>query len=401
MTLNDLSQSVRFALRQKNRADGANKTSDLWPAIWTAGGLCWLCVALIGVLWAWPITGTLQGGQYVVGSGARLIYHCLLFLLAAPCYRLGLGLGWPDGSFARARVILANALLALIVVRLTPFVLIAASAVADRSLDYVMVNIQYWGSMQLGAPQWLTLLRFWLLPYVLGLVAVALLITARRSQSASVQLAELSVQLANARMSTLSAQLHPHFLFNSLHAISELVTDSPSQAVVMIARLGDFLRIALESAKNPWTSVEAEVMGLEAYLEVQRTRFRDQLQVELTAEPQALTTQIPALLLQPLVENAIEHGLSDADGCLQVVIAIRQRRSRLAIVVTNSNPRIPRRLQPAEFGNGLRNVNARLFAAYGFDARMTIGPDVIGGTRAELEIPATVQEWLGAAEHAN
>jgi hypothetical protein len=374
--------------------------SELWTIIWTAGGLCWLCVAVIGILWFWPVSGTVQGSEYVVSSGARLLHYFLLFLLSAPAYRIGIGLGWPATALPRLGVIVANAILALLVIRVSPFVLVASSAAVDASQN-LAEGMRSWLPMRATAMQWLMLLRIWLPAYVLGLITVALVVTSRRSHRSSVQLAELSAQLANARMATLSAQLHPHFLFNSLNAISGLIADSPDQAVEMVARLGDFLRIALESSKRPWTRVEEEVLGVQAYLEVQRSRFRDRLQVKLSVEPGSLTAPIPALLLQPLVENAIEHGLSDPGECLEVTVTIGRIQDRLTVVVTNSAPRLREKLMPASFGDGLRNVGARLFAAYNGDGTITIGPDPICGTRAELNLPMAVKNTNDAAEWAN
>jgi hypothetical protein len=383
---NNFAQSASVPVSAVPDGRSAELNSELWAIILTAGGFCWLSVAVIGVLWFWPVSGTVQGGEFVISSGARLLHHFLLFLLSAPAYRIGIGLGWPATALPRIRVIVVNAILALLVIRMAPFVLMAAASI-DAS-QHVADTMRSWWPMHATAMQWLMLLRFWLPAYVLGLIAVALMVTSRHSHRDSVRLAELSAQLANSRMATLSAQLHPHFLFNSLHAISGLVADSPAQAVEMIARLGDFLRIALESTKKPWTSVEEEVFGVEAYLEVQRSRFRDRLQVKLTVEPQSLTALIPALLLQPLVENAIEHGLSDPDQSLEVTVAIRQSQDRLIVIVTNSVPCIREPLIPASFGNGLRNVSSRLHAAYNGQAWISVGPDPVCGTRAELNVPA-------------
>jgi hypothetical protein len=342
------------------------------------------------MLWAWPIAGTAQGGGYVISNGARLLHHCLLFLLSACAYRIGIALGWPDAALPRLRVILVNAILALAVIRIAPFVLYVSSGLLDEPWPHAAAQgIRLWMPMQASAEQWMTLLRFWLPAYLLGLIAVALVLTSRRSHRRKVRLAEMSAELANARMATLSAQLHPHFLFNALNAVSGLVAESPHQAIEMIARLGDFLRIALESAKSPWTSVETEVGGVKAYLAVQRIRFLDQLRVNLSVEPEALGALIPALLLQPLVENAIEHGLSDPEECLEVTVAIRRSQDRLLISVLNSRPRMLEPLPAGSFGNGLKNVSARLIAAYGGRGTIHVGPGPAGGTRAELNIPAT------------
>jgi two-component system LytT family sensor kinase len=226
--------------------------------------------------------------------------------------------------------------------------------------------------------------------YVLGLVVVALVDTSRRSHRDSMRLAELSGQLANARMATLSAQLHPHFLFNSLNAVAGLIVDKPYQAVEMVARLGDFLRVALEGTKRPWTTVAEEMSGLEAYLALQQSRFHDRLQVTLTVDPQALKARIPALLMQPVVENAIEHGLARPGQSLAVAVTIAPIARRLHIVVTNSTPTIPNLLDPQSYGDGLRNVAARLQTAFAGDALLSVGPHSPGGTRAELIMPLNV-----------
>lgn len=399
---NSLSLSPSLSLSRGRDRRAAAPNAELWGVIWITGGSVWFCVAVVGMLWAWPLAGTTQVDGYFVSTGTRLLHHCLLFLLSACGYRIGIGLGWPDGALARIRVILVNAVLALLVVRIAPFVLYASSGLLDEPWQKAAAEaFRLWKPMQAGAAQWITLLRFWLPAYVLGLIAVALVVTSRRSHRHAVRLAEMSAQLANARMATLSAQLHPHFLFNALNAVSGLIADSPAQAVEMLARLGDFLRIALESTKNPWTSVQTEVEGVEAYLAVQRTRFRDQLRVNLTVEPEALTAPIPALLLQPLVENAIEHGLSDPDECLEVTVTIKRSKDRLIINVANSRPRMLEPLAPALFGNGLRNVSARLFAAYNGEGAFNIGPDPTCGTRAVLNVPAAVEHTGNAAEYPN
>jgi LytS/YehU family sensor histidine kinase len=188
-------------------------------------------------------------------------------------------------------------------------------------------------------------------------------------------------------MAMLSAQLQPHFLFNALHAISVLIDESPRQASAMVARLGDFLRHALESSHWPWVDVATELAGLEAYLAVQQTRFSDALSIAIDASPEALGACVPALLLQPLAENAIEHGRDDSGSVLHVRVAVSVIAERLCIAVTNSMPQLPTDLSPADFGHGLSNVNLRLRAAYGADAHLTIGPDPQGGTTAFLDLP--------------
>jgi two-component system LytT family sensor kinase len=361
---------------------------ELWPIIWTAGGICWLAIAILGLLWAWPLSGTIQNGDYIVTSAARLIHHVLLFLMSACAYRIGLGQGWPPEPIRRARVLAVHVVLALLIARLAPLVLTLTAVLVDRRLSYIGEELAPWLPFHPDWMQWVGLLRSWMVPYLLGLIAVALVYTARQYHRESLRLARLSAEVANLRMAMLSAQLHPHFLFNALHAISELISESPAQATIMVARLGDFLRVALDSTKHPWVRVEAEVIGLDAYLAVQQTRFRDRLRVELSVDPGAMNNMMPALLLQPIVENAIEHGRGGSPGVLVVSVHIRRAQDRLIVEVINSTPQLIAPLARGMFGDGLRNVEARLRAAFGDNASVNVGPHAVSGTRALLDMPA-------------
>jgi len=228
---------------------------------------------------------------------------------------------------------------------------------------------------------------------VLGLCAIALVLVTHRHHLEALRAAKLASAYEGARMAMLSAQLQPHFLFNSLHAVSVLIDDSPRQAATMLARLGDFLRHVLESSHFPWVDVATELAGLEAYLAVQQTRFSDRLSIEIDASPEALGVYVPSLLLQPLAENAIEHGRREGGPELRVRVVTLVRDGRLGIAVSNSSPRLARPLSAGDYGHGLRNVELRLRAAYGRDAQLVIGPDAQGGTSAVLDLPL---RWVPA-----
>lgn len=357
-----------------------------WSIIWSVGGACWLIVACTALLWMMPASGTQSGGVYVVSNTARAVQHLVVFLAAAAAYRVAIALGWPQGPWARARVAVVNSVLALCVIALAPAALIIAGGFIDGRVPEMRESLEMWTN----SPDWEYLvvpLRFFLPPYVLGLCAIALAVVTRRHHREALRAAELASACAAARMATLSAQLQPHFLFNALHAISVLIDESPRQASAMVARLGDFLRHALESSHWPWVDVATELAGLEAYLAVQQTRFSDALSIAIDASPEALGACVPALLLQPLAENAIEHGRDDSGSVLHVRVAVSVIAERLCIAVTNSMPQLPTDLSPADFGHGLSNVNLRLRAAYGADAHLTIGPDPQGGTTAFLDLP--------------
>jgi len=166
----------------------------------------------------------------------------------------------------------------------------------------------------------------------------------------------------------------------------------------MLARLGEFLRHALASTQWPWVDLATELAGLEAYLAVQQTRFSDRLRVAIDASPDSLGVFVPSLLLQPLAENAIEHGRRGIEPALRVGVATCLSGGRLHITVSNSSPRLTHNLLPAQYRHGLSNVEQRLAAAYGADAHLTIGPDSRGGTSAILDLPLRRSAPLAARE---
>ncbi|HKP10568.1 MAG TPA: histidine kinase, partial [Blastocatellia bacterium] len=132
----------------------------------------------------------------------------------------------------------------------------------------------------------------------------------RRYRVGEVRATKLEAQLAHAQLHALRMQLQPHFLFNTLHSISALVHKDPRAADRMIARLGDFLRLTLDSAGTQEVPLHQELEFLKCYLDIERIRFRDRLTTRLDVDPQALECRVPNLILQPIVENAIRHGVA-------------------------------------------------------------------------------------------
>lgn len=347
-----------------------------WSIIGRVGGLCWLIVTAVTLAAMLAMSGG-PGGTHVVTIQARALQHLLVFLAAALAYRIAIGLGWPASSRARARVIALNTLFALAVVAWSQLAFLLATALLDpRARD---------SHPMLGS--WAVLLQSFLPPYALGLCATALVLVAQRRQREAARAAEFASAHRAARMAMLSVQLQPHFLFNALHAISVLIDDSPREAATMLARLGEFLRHALASTQWPWVDLATELTGLEAYLAVQQTRFSDRLRIGIDASPDSLGVFVPSLLLQPLAENAIEHGRRGIEPALRVAVATCLSGERLHITVSNSSPRLTNNLSPAQYRHGLANVEQRLSAAYGADAHLTVGPDSRGGTSAVLDLP--------------
>jgi two-component system, LytTR family, sensor kinase len=212
----------------------------------------------------------------------------------------------------------------------------------------------------------------------------------RRFREGEVRATRLEVQLAQAQLQALKMQLHPHFLFNTLHSISALVHKNPDAADKMIARLGDFLRLTLENSGAQEVSLQEELEFLKCYLEIERIRFAERLTVQLDIEPQTLDAKLPNLILQPIVENAIRHGISPRTAPGRIEIEARRLNGFLQVQVTDNGPGISSASNTGTIvreGVGLANTQARLKQLYGNDHRLDLSNAASGGLTVLLEIP--------------
>jgi signal transduction histidine kinase len=188
-----------------------------------------------------------------------------------------------------------------------------------------------------------------------------------------------------ARLQALRAQLEPHFLFNTLNAISTLVIENDNPAALrMISTLGEFLRLTLDKASTPEISVAEELEFAHRYAEIQETRFGDRLSIGFNVDPAILDARVPALILQPLVENAVKHGVLSQEKPGSVTVGIRPQDGRLHITVVDDGPGFDHKA--ANYGVGLGNTVARLDALYGTDARFSLGSTGAGSTVA-IDMP--------------
>ena len=193
----------------------------------------------------------------------------------------------------------------------------------------------------------------------------------------------LEMQLVQAQLLALKQQLNPHFLFNTLNAIATLIGDEPRQAQRMTAKLGEFLRMVLDHTESQQVLLSHELHFIELYLEMEQVRFSDRLTVTYQVSPAALPALIPHLLLQPLVENAVRHGLSAA-GLAQLHIQADRQGGQLVLEVRDSGPG-PTPAGPR--GVGLTNSEQRLRALYGERYVLDLRPAPGQGTIVHLELP--------------
>ena len=209
--------------------------------------------------------------------------------------------------------------------------------------------------------------------------------------------AQLQAQLAQARLDALRRQLDPHFLFNTLNAVSALVERDPRGVRRMIGQLSDLLRHSMDRASAPEIPLRDELALLERYVDIMRARFEDQLVVRTHADPRTLDALVPNMVLQPLVENAIKHGVEPRDEGGRVEVEAALDGDTLVLRVSDDGPGMApwtaaergeaRTARGAERGVGLRNTAARLAQLYGDAHHLVVGPGPAGGTLAEIRLP--------------
>jgi len=223
------------------------------------------------------------------------------------------------------------------------------------------------GSFRTGAP---TLFGFGFLLYLLAMAVSYLAAAFNVSREAERRGLELQVLAREAELRALRAQIDPHFLFNSLQSISALTTADPTAARRMCLLLADFLRETLALGSRDRIPLARELALARRFLEIEQVRFGPRLLMEVAIDPAAGDCEVPPLLLQPLVENAVTHGIAHL---LQGgTVRVSSERRAVTLAVTVENPTDPDRPAGRGSGLGLRNVRARLHSVYGQDASLTV-----------------------------
>jgi sensor histidine kinase YesM len=204
------------------------------------------------------------------------------------------------------------------------------------------------------------------------------------------ELAEAQLQVTEAQLQALKMQLHPHFLFNTLNSISALLDEDAEAADQMLARLGDFLRLTLENSGAQQVTLQEELEFLRCYLEIEHVRFHDRLTVNMLIEPDTLDARVPNLILQPIVENAIRHGIVSRIAPGKIEISAKVDEGTLRLRVTDNGPGLAAtagaRASVRE-GLGLANTRARLARMYGSRHKFEFADAPDGGLQVTLTIP--------------
>jgi two-component system, LytTR family, sensor kinase len=250
----------------------------------------------------------------------------------------------------------------------------------SRALSYLADRFTSWPAYSMNRSLGLE----WLASFLVFWIVAAVFQTVEARQ----RVRDLQGRLAEAELQNLKSQLHPHFLFNTLHTISVLMREDVEAANRVLLKLSELLRVSLDYSRADRIPLQQELDFLEAYLSIERTRFQERLHVSIAAGADARGALIPTLLLQPLVENALRHGIAPhaAGGVLAIVA--RRVSNTLELHVEDDGSGLSRDYpERRSRGFGIRNTEGRLRAMYGEAARFEVAPRPLGGVAVNISIP--------------
>jgi hypothetical protein len=365
------------------------------------GGRPWLrhhWLKWCAVFGFWCFFGFISGLQSYIGTRSEGMEHsfirfcvwqllgwCFWGLLTPPILWLGHRFPLGRGRWGRALLVHLTAFAIFTVTHLAFFTYITELI---RPFDVMTVERPYWDSL-VGRLTYQSHLELLIYLATLG-VGYALDYYDKYRERES-RASQLEAQLARAQLQALRMQLHPHFLFNTLNGIAGLVRDQKNKAAVdMIAGLSDLLRYTLENAGRLEVPLREELDFLELYLDIQQMRFSDRLAIRMEVAPETLDALVPSLILQPLVENAIRHGVSGRASAGTVGVSTELEYGLLRIKVYDDGPGLREdwaKPDSSGGGIGLANTRARLEQLYGVRHGFTVRNRERGGVEATLAIP--------------
>jgi two-component system LytT family sensor kinase len=220
------------------------------------------------------------------------------------------------------------------------------------------------------------------------LVVNSVLESRERLAQQQTETARLNEQLTKAQLRALRQQIEPHFLFNTLNAVSGLVREGRNDAAVsMIAGLSDFLRRVLEDSSRQQVPLQEEMEFTRTYLDIQMVRFADRLQLSVDVPAELYAAQVPSLILQPMVENAVKHGIAKRAQGGSIRIAAARINGTLMLSVRNDGPSLPSDWEAKTTGIGIANVRTRLQSLYGEGFTLDLKNQDAGGVEASVSLP--------------
>ncbi|HWA28211.1 MAG TPA: histidine kinase [Lacunisphaera sp.] len=366
-----------------------------WLRDWRFWGVLWLIgsAVLIGVLlWdaRWWLTGAPEAtfrNTALRSWPVSLMWWFLAPLILWLQHQLTLpGRRWP----------VALALHALMAVLITGgFIVIEAVRLqVANHLPWAFLPVIIQDLRSVGRWDYTPLLIYCMA--IFALYAVGFYRQWRAGQSLTSELrvanARLETRLVRASLDALKMQLHPHFLFNTLNSITSLIRNNRTrEAEDVVAGLGELLRRALEHRQEAMDTLERELDFLRRYFEIERVRFQDRLQVEYDIAPECLPALVPCLMLQPLAENAMKHGISRDPAARLLRLSARQDKDQLVLTVYNDGPPLPQDELVSGSGIGVQNTRARLHMLYENEAKFELRDQPPRGVIARITLPFTLR----------
>jgi hypothetical protein len=375
-----------------NPADFPAVRAAYWPYLAIVAGY-WTYVTLSNVLYASSLStgfAAMTTAQLFVTPSVRIVQHAILFPALLLCYLASLRIAWRP----LWRTVPLQLLLGIVFGVLTRPALELAHWFVDSGMDAAK-------DMQDEGSGWLTAtnLALWsasatnsILQYGFGLALLTGFTWYRRFRDSEIRIAAIERAWSSARLDALRMQLSPHMLFNLLHVIRGQISWDPRVAQAMVVQLADLLRRLLAAGEREFSRLSDELQFVRLYLELQQRRFADRMTIQLPSEDAVPTAWVPSLILQPLVENAVIHGLAGHEGPVRVCVEVHAQGDMLLLRVTNSIA--PMRSMGAA-GIGLTNVRERLAVHFGSAAEFTSAPGEASDWVAELRIPL-LRERVGA-----
>lgn len=291
-----------------------------------------------------------------------------IYILLRHCAKFGIGV-----------VLILSLIIAFIhealmtVVTFGVFIILGQSHLIAKFMAYI------YGSLSLGTAS--SFLQLW--------VSIAIFYAAetqKKYQQKQNEIIKLEQELTQAQLNALKMQLQPHFLFNTLNTVSSLMIQSVTDAQNVIAKLADLLRTVLTDSPTQTIPLHKELSFIKNYLSIEQIRFSDRLEIAYHIEPDTENALLPGLLLQPLVENAIKHGISKQAGQGMITIASTKKNAQLQITITDNGPGL-QNTHDKNFGIGIQNVQERLNSLYPNQATFTLQPATPNGTVVTLTLP--------------
>jgi sensor histidine kinase YesM len=335
--------------------------------------LFWLYVTLSNVLYARSLQADVARVSDVIVFGPwsqRVLQHVLLFPVLLGCYWTALRIGWTSVWRVLTQIVLGAAFASV-----TFWAMVLAILLSSNSPQQHTESI---GAL------WLASFTNFFLSYGFGLTLVAGFALYQRFRDSELRVAALEREWSAARLAALRMQLSPHTLFNLLHTIRGQIVWDPPAAQAMMVQLADLLRRLLNAGERDFSLLADELRFVQLYLELQKQRFADRLTIVLPDVESQPEVWVPSLILQPIVENAIVHGLAGHGGAIIIRVEVLLSSETLILRVVNSFT--PDRLVRRD-GIGLSNVRERLAVQFGPKAAMDAGPTDATTWVAQLTIP--------------